>query len=127
MGYFTDEVRVDGHMAVAALKWLQQALNNVQNITVGPEFTSGVKVQTDEDILTFIRNSSISFYHAGGMCTMGKVGEKGSVMDIRARVIGMQGLRVIDMSALLFVLPEHLQAMVYGFAEKIADEIRKGL
>jgi choline dehydrogenase len=49
-----------------------------------------------------------------------------AVVDSKARVYGVKGLRVVDASAFPFLPPGHPQATVYMLAEKIADDIRKG-
>ncbi|KAL9129094.1 MAG: hypothetical protein Q9217_002366 [Psora testacea] len=127
MGWYTDDANADAQVAVAALKRLRQAYATVPNILAGPELTPGPTVQTDQDILTYIRNSSIPLYHAGATCAMGRVGDTQAVVDAHARVMGVQNLRVVDISALPFVPPGHPQATVYMLAEKIANDIKKGL
>lgn len=54
---------------------------------------------------------------------MGKVDDPMAVVDSKARVIGVQGLRVVDVSAFPFLTPGQPQATVYMLAEKIAAEI----
>ncbi len=49
-----------------------------------------------------------------------------AVVDSRARVFGVQGLRVVDISAFTLLPPGHPQATIYMFAEKIADDIKSG-
>ena len=44
-----------------------------------------------------------------------------------ARVIGVNGLRVVDASMFPLLPPGHPQATVYAMAEKIADAILRGL
>lgn len=55
---------------------------------------------------------------------MGKQGDINAVVDSRARVSGVQGLRVVDMSAVPFTPPGHPQVIVYMLAEKIAADIQ---
>jgi len=49
-----------------------------------------------------------------------------AVVDSEARVIGVNGLRVVDVSAFPFLVPGQPQSMVYALAEKIADGILDG-
>ncbi len=64
--------------------------------------------------------------HAAGTCRMGAVGDPRAVVDPRCRVIGVEGLRVIDAS----IIPEmvrantHLTAVMIG--EHMAARIRSG-
>lgn len=126
LGWYTDIDNVDAQVAIAAFKRIRQASNEISNITVGPELSPGPTVQSDQDILTYIRNTSIPLYHAGGTCAMGRRNDTGAVVDGRGRVYGVQNLRVVDLSAVPFVPPGHPQATVYMLAEKIAEDIRKG-
>ncbi len=127
MGWYTDDANADAQVAVAAFKRVRQAFAAISNITAGPELAPGPTVQTDQDILTYIRNTSSTLYHASATCAMGKVGDPRAVVDAHARVMGVQNLRVVDMSALPFAPPGHPQATVYMLAEKVADGIEKGL
>ena len=127
MGWYTDDASADAQVAVAALKRIGQAFATITNMTARPELAPGPTIQTDQDILTYIQNSTIPLYHAGATCAMGKVGDRGAVVDAHARVIGVKNLRVVDMSAVPFVPPGHPQATVYMLAEKIADDIQRGI
>lgn len=66
-------------------------------------------------------------WHASSTCAMGKAGDEMAVVDSKARVLGVEGLRVVDLSAFPFALPGHPQANVYMFAEKIAEDIVRGV
>lgn len=126
LGWYSDPANVDTQVAIAAFKRIRQAFNKIPNITVGPELSPGPTVQTDQDILTYIRNTSIPLYHAGATCAMGRRNDTQAVVDGHGRVYGVQNLRVVDLSAVPFVPPGHPQATVYMLAEKIAEDIRKG-
>jgi choline dehydrogenase len=123
MAWLTDPAGADAQVAVAAFKRIRQAFSNISEITIGPERTPGSTVESDADILTYIRNASMPFYHAGATCAMGRKGDVNAVLDSHARVLGVTGLRVVDMSAMPFSPPGHPQATVYVLAEKIADDI----
>ncbi|KAL8782689.1 MAG: hypothetical protein Q9213_005168 [Squamulea squamosa] len=124
MGWLTDPASADAQVAVAAVKRMREAFSTIQNITIGQEVAPGSSVQSDDEILAYIRNTSVPLYHAGATCAMGKQGDPNAVVDPKARVFGVQGLRVVDLSAVPFVPPGHPQATVYMLAEKIADNIR---
>ncbi|KAF5879223.1 putative gmc oxidoreductase protein [Botrytis fragariae] len=49
-----------------------------------------------------------------------------AVLDSKARVYGVQGLRVVDASAFPVLPAGHPSSLVYILAEKIADDILKG-
>lgn len=54
---------------------------------------------------------------------MGKRNDLMSVVDSDARVFGVEGVRVVDISAFPFLVPGQPLSMVYALAEKIADRI----
>lgn len=124
MAWLSDPGDADAQVAVAAFKRMWQAWRSIANITLGPEIVPGPTVQSDADILTYIHNVSLLLYHAGATCAMGKQGDANAVVDSQARVFGVQGLRVVDMSAAPFTPPGHPQATVYMLAEKIAADIQ---
>ncbi|POS76800.1 hypothetical protein DHEL01_v204814 [Diaporthe helianthi] len=119
----------DGEVAVAALKRCREARADpsLDAVRVGSEVAPGAGVTTDEDILAYIRQSASTVWHASGTCKMGKGQDPMAVVDSRARVFGVEGLRVVDASAFPFAVPTNPQATVYMLAEKIADSILKGL
>lgn len=125
MAWLTDPANADAQVAVAAFKRIRQAYSTIPETILGPEVAPGAAVQTDADILTYIRNVSVPFYHAAATCAMGKKGDPNAVVDSQARVFGVQGLRVVDLSVVPFSPPGHPQATVYMLAEKIADDILK--
>lgn len=128
MGWLTDAA--DAEVAVAAFKRLRQAWSSplLDGWKVGGEVAPGAAagVQTDEQILGYIRSNCIQIWHASATCAMGTDPAAGAVVDWRAKVFGVDGLRVVDASALPFALPGHPQATIYAFAEKIAAGILAG-
>lgn len=116
----------DIEVAIAAFKRVRQIFSSMGGIVLGPEKLPGPAVQTDEEILTFIRQSGSQIYHASCTCAMGKAGDAHAVVDSRARVFGVRGLRVVDSSAFPFLPPSLPQSTVYMLAEKIADDIMNG-
>ncbi|MCJ1473986.1 hypothetical protein MMC13_002642 [Lambiella insularis] len=122
--WLTDPADVE--VAVAAFKRNRAVWDNLQNITIGPEHFPGTAVQSDEQIVAFIRQSCIQLYHAACTCAMGKAGDADAVVDSHARVFGVKGLRVVDASAFPLLIPGHPQSSVYMLAEKIADDIKNG-
>lgn len=126
LGWLSDPA--DGEVLVAAFKRVREAWNSsaIADIVVGPEIAPGDAVSTDAQILDFIKSSAQPIWHASSTCTMGKAGQKGAVVDSKARVFGVKGLRVVDNSVIPFSLPGHPQSSVYMLAEKIAEDILKG-
>ncbi|KAM0334528.1 hypothetical protein ACHAQA_001558 [Verticillium albo-atrum] len=87
------------------------------------EYFPGPAVQTDAQILSTIRSTVMTVWHAACTCRMGKKDDPMAVVDSEAKVIGVQGLRVVDASSFALLPPGHPQSTVYVLAEKIAAEI----
>jgi choline dehydrogenase len=64
-------------------------------------------------------------YLVAGM--MGQANETMAVVDSKGRVLGVQGLRVIDSSSFRFTPPSHSQGATYAHAERLVDDIIRGL
>jgi choline dehydrogenase len=80
-------------------------------------------VTTDAEILTYLSGAFTPTWHATGTCRMGKPSDTTAIVDTRARVYGVKGLRVVDASSFPFLLPGHMQATVYALAEKIVEDV----
>lgn len=65
-----------------------------------------------------------SMWHFAGTCAM-LPRDKGGVLDARLRVYGVEGLRVVDASAMPLVSTANTQATVYTLAERAADLIKE--
>jgi len=87
----------------------------------GKELAPGATVQTDEEILDFVRRELESAYHPSCSCKMG-TGED-SVTDPSLSVHGVTGLRVVDASVMPAVTNGNIYAPVLMIAEKAADII----
>src|SRR3546814_13212594 len=62
----------------------------------GPELAPGPEVQTDAEIDAFVRAHVESAYHPSCSCRMGT--DSMAVVDGKARVHGLESLRVVDAS-----------------------------
>lgn len=115
--------KVDQEVCIAGFKRARQIFAATE-ITVGEEVSPGPQVQNDEEILAFLRQTVIPIHHACATNRMGKEGDSMRVLDGKARVVGINGLRVVDASAFPISPPGHIQSSVYMLAEKIADDIK---
>ena len=113
----------DQDIAVASFKRLRQIAAHMKDVIIGEEYLPGPNVTTDEQILGFISESMIQIYHAAATCKMGSSNDSMAVIDPKARVYGVSGLRVVDAASFPFLPPGHPQSVVYMLAEKIADDI----
>jgi choline dehydrogenase len=90
----------------------------------GREIQPGAGVQTDEQIDEFIRGHVESAYHPSCSCKMGRPDDRHTVVDPETRVIGLEGLRVVDSSIMPSITTGNLNAPTLMLAEKAADHIR---
>lgn len=90
----------------------------------GREIQPGAAVQSDEQIDEFVRQHVESAYHPSCSCKMGSPDDPQAVVDPEARVIGLEGLRVVDSSIMPSITTGNLNAPTIMLAEKAADRIR---
>ncbi|TDF82643.1 GMC family oxidoreductase [Pseudomonas sp. H9] len=90
---------------------------------IADEYNPGVSVQTDEDMLNFVRRNGSSIFHPVGTCKMGRGPE--AVVDERLRVHGLEGLRVVDASIMPTLISGNTNAPAMMIAEKAADMIKE--
>lgn len=123
--WLTDPTDIE--LAILAFKRVREIWGYMNGITIGEEYFSGTaEVETDEEILSFIRKAVVQLWHEAGTCKMGERGDRMAVLDGKGRVYKVKGLRVVDASAFPVLPPGHPQATVYALAEKIADDMLHG-
>lgn len=88
----------------------------------GGELSPGPAVRTDEEILDWVRRDAETALHPSCSCRMGV--DRMSVVDpATMRVHGLDGLRVVDASAMPYITNGNIYAPVMMLAEKAADLI----
>ena len=104
----------DQQLAIAAYKRIREAFRSqaIAPVIVGDEYYPGIQLGTDGEILDTIKDSLMTFSHASCTCKMGTRDDAMAVVDSRARVYGVQSLRVVDASSFPFLPPGHPQATV---------------
>jgi choline dehydrogenase len=76
------------------------------------------KSDSDADIMDFVQRRAHTLYHPVGTCAMG------SVVDAECRVLGLEGLRVVDASVMPTIPRGNTNAPTIMVAEKASDIIR---
>jgi choline dehydrogenase len=89
----------------------------------GHEISPGKGADSDEALDAFVREHGESAYHPCGTCRMGALGDPMAVVDPETRVIGVEGLRVVDSSIFPRVTYGNLNAPSIMVGEKAADMI----
>ncbi len=87
------------------------------------EIQPGEAVQTDAELDAFIAEHVESAYHPCGTCKMGAVDDPMAVVDPACRVIGIDGLRVVDSSIFPRITNGNLNAPSIMVGEKASDLI----
>ncbi|KXX80210.1 Pyranose dehydrogenase 3 [Madurella mycetomatis] len=84
------------------------------------------KSDSDEDLLDYWAQNIGSSWHMTGTVKMGNPGDADAAVDKDFRVMGIEGLRVADMSVVPVLPSGHLQAVAYitgaTCAEKLVEE-----
>jgi choline dehydrogenase len=89
----------------------------------GAELAPGPHVRTDAQIVDWLRDNTDTSYHPVSTCRMGRAGDPLAVVDDQCRVIGIEGLRVVDASVMPDVVSGNTNAPTIMIAEKAADMI----
>ena len=97
----------------------QPAFDNLR----GGEISPGQHVQSDDQLDEHIREHVESAYHPCGTCKMGNSDDPLAVVDEECRVIGVEGLRVVDSSIFPSITNGNINGPTIMVAEKAADHI----
>ncbi len=89
----------------------------------GEEIQPGTNIKSDDDVDRWVRENVESAYHPCGTCRMGSEEDDGAVVDTDCRVIGLDGLRVVDASIFPTVPYGNINAPTIMVAEKASDII----
>lgn len=87
----------------------------------GEEIAPGSQLQTDEELLGWIRQTAETTYHPVGTCKMGS--DAMAVVDQELRVHGIQGLRIADASIMPTLTSGNTNAPSIMIGEKCADMV----
>jgi len=79
--------------------------------------------QTDDEVLEYCRNNGATIFHPTGTCQMGPNSNPMAVLDSSLRVRGVQGLRVVDCSAMPTVPSGNTNWPAVMLGERAADLI----
>lgn len=110
----------DRRVMIDGLKFARRIVNTPpMRDYVLDEYFPGEKVVSDEEWLAYCREFGETVFHPASTCRMG------SVVDENLKVIGVDGLRVIDASVMPSVPSGNINAAVIAIAEKGADHIKR--
>ncbi|MEZ5925039.1 MAG: GMC family oxidoreductase N-terminal domain-containing protein [Hyphomicrobiaceae bacterium] len=81
-------------------------------------------IEDDEAIADWIKSAVYSGWHVSGSCRMGPDGDRMAVLDARCRVRGIEGLYVVDASAMPTTVSANTNITTIAMAEKAADLLK---
>ena len=117
----------DPHDKTMALKGLRLAREILRAPAlrryVQSEVLPGSRLETDQELFEYACANAKTDHHPVGTCRMGQENDPDSVVTPDLRLIGLQGLRVVDASVMPFVPSCNTNAPTIMVAEKAADMI----
>ena len=105
-----------------AMRKAREVMNTRALQTIlGKEIAPGEALQSDSEILDWVRNNAETTYHPVGTCKMGQ--DPMAVVDDRLRVHGIQGLRVADASIMPTLTSGNTNAPSIMIGEKASEMV----
>jgi 5-(hydroxymethyl)furfural/furfural oxidase len=118
------------HVLTTALSALLDGPAPLRDLLIRRVVTEGESVAglmaAEEALDAYVRDKVHGSWHASGTCRMGDAADDGAVVDPNARVIGVQGLRVVDASIMPRVPRANTNIPTIMAGEKIAATILAG-
>ena len=115
----------DKQVAVKAIKHARMMMTAQALAPHSPEeILPGKEHQSDEELLKQAGNIATTIFHPVGTCKMGT--DEMAVVGPDLRVLGLNGLRVIDASIMPKIVSGNTASPVVMIAEKAAQMIQKG-
>jgi choline dehydrogenase len=114
------DTEADRRLAIASVRRAREIVQaRPLGESIAEELQPGPKVQTDEEILTFLRQEGLITNHMVGTCRMGP--DEMAVVDERLRVRGIEGLRIADASVMPTMPSGNTSIPCIMVGEKCAD------
>ncbi|MDF1607709.1 GMC family oxidoreductase N-terminal domain-containing protein [Hoeflea sp. YIM 152468] len=133
---FSDRVRKLG--AVSKLNWFLTLIaagmmgsgSLARKLMIEKVIVPDVDVQglrnSPNQLRSWIIDNTCGSWHASGTCRMGDRNDPNAVVDPDGKVIGVEGLRVVDASIMPSVISGNTMLTTVMAGEKIADTIKAG-
>ena len=116
------DTEYDRRTAVAAVRRAREIAGaSPMRDVVAEEMAPGRHVESDQDILDYIRSTGQITQHMVGTCRMGI--DRNAVVDERLRVHGITGLRVADASIMPTIISGNTSVPCMMIGEKCADMV----
>jgi choline dehydrogenase-like flavoprotein len=125
----------DIHIAIETIRSILQLARTptfssiIQSVLLGPRSPVDEKTlaadsgEDDTVIEVFVRETLTQGFHSMSTCTMGKDENKNKVVDKQFKVVGVERLRVADMSVCPILTCNHTQVNAYLIGQRCAELI----
>ena len=115
----TGDAQADLEAVVEGIRFCRD-LNRAYGDLIAEELVPGPGVDTDDEIARFVRDNAWG-HHASCSCPIGALDDPNAVVDRRFRVIGTEGLRIVDASVFPRIPGFFIALPIYMISEKAAD------
>jgi choline dehydrogenase-like flavoprotein len=114
----------DREMAIKGLRLAREIMRQpALKRYVQTEVLPGAKLNTDEELFDYACANAKTDHHPVGTCRIGAADDPNSVVTPELKLIGLDGLRIVDASVMPFVPSCNTNAPTIMVAEKAADHI----
>ncbi|MEQ5840390.1 choline dehydrogenase [Paraburkholderia acidicola] len=115
----------DRHVAANALRLTRRIVGASALARYQPqEILPGLQFQTEEELRAAAGQVGTTIFHPVGTCRMGTADDTGAVVDSRLRVLGVEGLRVVDASVMPNITSGNTNSPTLMIAERASEMIR---
>jgi 5-(hydroxymethyl)furfural/furfural oxidase len=90
---------------------------------MGPSLAN-IRSWSEDEKQKFVKTYMLPSYHVSGTCRLGTIGDPDAVVDESGRVMGVEGLRVVDASIFPTLMAAGCNLPVMMAAEKISAALR---
>ncbi len=112
----------DGRRMVKAFHFLRKVMSSQPLASIiTREMSPGPQVTSEEDLLEYIRATTISNYHPCSTARMGRADDPMAVLTPDLKVKGVDGLRVMDASAFPQIVSANTNAPTMALADRAID------
>lgn len=95
----------------------------IENV-IAPNQDAAGMMRSDNALRDWIVDNTCGSWHASGTCRIGSPDDRYAVVDPECRVIGVEGLRVVDASIMPSVISGNTMLTTIMAGEKISDAIK---
>lgn len=117
----TGDAEADINAVVEGVQFCRE-LNKEYSELIAEELVPGPEVRESGEIAQFVRDNAWG-HHASCSCPIGAPTDPNAVVDHRFRVIGTEGLRIVDASVFPRIPGFFIALPIYMISEKAADVI----